>query len=187
MFPINSAASMGGNGGEATDQASETSSEGKNLTVEAIATGGKGGLSNVKMDRFSPPHFFHIAEPSNLASIKRHGLLSTERLIRRTIRGKKEVDALLVRHRHEPLVLGDGTVVRDQKPMPPSLLAPALRDGMAPSDWYRLVNGFVFLWANEARVRGAFESLPRQAPDHLTIRRPAVACRLGASGLAEPH
>ena len=116
------------------------------------------------MDRFPPPHFFHIAEPLNLASIKHDGLLSAERLIRRTICGEKEVDELLGRHRHEPLVLGDGTIIRDQKPMPPGLLATALCDGMTPSDWYRLVNGFVFLWANEERFSrhlSAFQGRPQ--------------------------
>jgi hypothetical protein len=29
---------------------------------------------------FPPPHFYHIAEASNMTSIRRHGLLSTERL-----------------------------------------------------------------------------------------------------------
>jgi hypothetical protein len=36
--------------------------------------------------------------------------------------------------------------------MPPDLLAPTLLEGMRPSDWYRLLNGFVFLWANRERV-----------------------------------
>jgi hypothetical protein len=36
--------------------------------------------------------------------------------------------------------------------MPPSLLKSALCNDMTPSDWYRFLNGFVFLWANENRL-----------------------------------
>jgi len=48
--------------------------------------------------------------------------------------------------------------------MPPSLLKQALCDGMTPSDWYRFLNGFVFLWANEDPVNRhlrAFEGRPQ--------------------------
>jgi hypothetical protein len=34
----------------------------------------------------------------------------------------------------------------------PKSLAAALPPGIAPSDWYRFLNGFVFLWANRERV-----------------------------------
>jgi len=104
------------------------------------------------LQRFPPVKFYHIAEPANLASIKLHGLLSAERLVRRTSRRAMGIGAILSGHRAEPLFLRDGVVIRDQKPMPPNLLAPVLRDGMTPSDWYRLLNGFVFLWASEERV-----------------------------------
>jgi hypothetical protein len=36
--------------------------------------------------------------------------------------------------------------------MPPNLLKSSLRDDMTPSHWYRFLNGFVFLWANEDRL-----------------------------------
>jgi hypothetical protein len=101
---------------------------------------------------FPPIHFYHIAEPSNVASIRRHGLLSTERLVRRTIHSNAEISSILGRHRADRLVLRDGVLIRDQKPMPPHLLEPVLCDGMTPSDWYRFLNRFVFLWANEERV-----------------------------------
>ena len=40
MFPANSAVSNGATAGRATSQASGASSDGKNVTVEAIASGG---------------------------------------------------------------------------------------------------------------------------------------------------
>ena len=87
-----------------------------------------------------------------MTSIRRHGLLSTERLVRQAVLSDAQRDAILGSHREDSLILGDGVLIRDQRPMPPSLLKPALCDGMTPSDWYRLLNGFVFLWANEDRV-----------------------------------
>jgi hypothetical protein len=43
-------------------------------------------------------------------------------------------------------------IIRDQKPMPPRLIARALPKDMPPSAWYRFLNRFVFLWWNRARV-----------------------------------
>jgi len=43
-------------------------------------------------------------------------------------------------------------LIRDQRPMPPAALARALDDGLGPSDWYALLNGFVFLWPDRERM-----------------------------------
>ena len=97
-------------------------------------------------------HFYHLAEPANWPSIRRHGLLSTERLLDLAKVPEQERAAILVRHRPESLVLANGVVIRDQKPMPPHLLARALPKDVSPSQWYRFLNRFVFLWSNPARV-----------------------------------
>jgi hypothetical protein len=102
---------------------------------------------------YAPIYFYHIAEQSNLDSIKRHGLLSTEQLLKLTGFKKNESADFLGQHRPRSLVLANGITIRDQRPMPPTLLSPALLDGMTPPDWYRLLNGFVFLWANKERVK----------------------------------
>ena len=55
-------------------------------------------------------------------------------------------------------------MIRDQRPMPPAALAPALDDGLLPSDWYALLNGFVFLWPDRERMnrqRRAYASRPQ--------------------------
>jgi len=111
------------------------------------------------MARFSPKHFYHWAEPANLPSIRQHGLLSTERLVAMVESSEKKREQILSRHRPDSLVLSNGVIIRDQSPMPPEALAKALRKEMPPSEWYRFLNGFVFLWANEERARrhcGAF-------------------------------
>jgi uncharacterized protein DUF7002 len=101
---------------------------------------------------FAPRHFYHLAEPGNWPSIRRHGLLSTERLLDLAKIPDKEREAILFQHRPESIVLAKGVVIRDQKPMPPLLLARALPKGVSPSEWYRFLNRFVFLWANRERV-----------------------------------
>ena len=111
------------------------------------------------MRRFPPPSFYHWADPANLPSIRQHGLLSTKGLV--SLAGLKgpERAALLSQYRPHRVELPNGIVIRDQTPMPPALLAKALPPGVSPSDWYRLLNGFVFLWASFERAerhRGAF-------------------------------
>lgn len=63
-----------------------------------------------------------------------------------------ELRSALGRHRPGNLVLPNGVIVRDQSPMPPRALARALPPDVTPADWYRFLNGFVFLWANRERL-----------------------------------
>jgi uncharacterized protein DUF7002 len=65
---------------------------------------------------------------------------------------EKEREAILSQHRPESVVLANGTIIRDQKPMPPHLITRALPKEVSPSEWYRFLNGFVFLWSNRERV-----------------------------------
>jgi hypothetical protein len=102
--------------------------------------------------KFAPRHFYHLAEPANWPSIHRHGLLSTERLLDLAEVPDKEREAILFQHRPESVVLSNGVAIRDQKPMPPHLLARALPKDVSPSEWYRFLNRFVFLWSNRERV-----------------------------------
>jgi hypothetical protein len=101
---------------------------------------------------FARRHFYHLAEPANWPLIRRHGLLSTERLLDLAEVPEKEREAILFRHRPESVVLANGVIIRDQKPMPPLLIARALPKDVSPSEWYRFLNRFVFLWSNRDRV-----------------------------------
>ena len=109
--------------------------------------------------RFPPSSFYHWADPGNLPSIRQHGLLSTERLISLAGLNGAERSSMLSQYRANQVELPNGIVIRDQTPMPPALLAKALPPGISPSDWYRLLNGFVFLWGSFERAerhRAAF-------------------------------
>jgi hypothetical protein len=105
------------------------------------------------MKRFPPSSFYHWADPANLPSIRQHGLLSTERLTKLAGLSGAERSGMLSRYRPHQVELPNGIVIRDQTPMPPALLAKALPPGVSPSDWYRLLNGFVFLWGNFERAK----------------------------------
>jgi hypothetical protein len=116
------------------------------------------------MKEFRPSYFYHWAEPANLASIRHHGLLSTERLVALTNLPTVKREQILSQHRPTQLVLPNGIIIRDQSPMPPDLLAKALPKGISPSHWYRFLNRFVFLWADRDRVerhRCAFNGRPQ--------------------------
>lgn len=43
-------------------------------------------------------------------------------------------------------------IVRDQKPMDDQGLRRALHDGLSPRDWYKLLNGMVFMWTSKERL-----------------------------------
>ncbi|QVX42022.1 hypothetical protein J4H89_23110 (plasmid) [Ralstonia solanacearum] len=62
-------------------------------------------------------------------------------------------------------------VLRDQKPMPPERLERALIDGTTPEEWYRLINGKVFFWAEEHRLHGLLGARDYRQLEHdvLTI------------------
>jgi hypothetical protein len=116
------------------------------------------------MKRFPPSSFYHWADPVNLPSIRQHGLLSTERLTTLAgLSGAERAD-MLSRYRPKQVELPNGVIIRDQTPMPPALLAKALSPGVSPCDWYRLLNGFVFLWGSFERAerhRVAFARSPQ--------------------------
>ncbi|MGH6929557.1 MAG: DUF7002 family protein, partial [Dongiaceae bacterium] len=53
--------------------------------------------------------------------------------------------------RQQSMSLPNGAMVRDQSPMPPAALARCLR-GLAPSQWYALLNSKVFFWIDPERL-----------------------------------
>jgi hypothetical protein len=96
---------------------------------------------------------YHLAEASNLPSILERGLMSTERLIDAAGIPDPERATRLRGHRAHNVRVSEQVLIRDQRPMPPSALAPALDDGLEPADWYALLNGFVFLWLDRERMQ----------------------------------
>ena len=102
------------------------------------------------------PRLYHMAWHGSWPLIREHGLLSTGALMdlfqvpaedRAKIEGSHRAEA------RELARIGVGrAVVRDQKPMSDGALRKCLQDGLAPEDWYRMLNGRVFFWLSEERL-----------------------------------
>jgi len=102
---------------------------------------------------FPPAYFYHLVFDANQASILEKGLLSTEALLIEAGYTGPELEEHLRSHRPRQVTLPNGIVLRDQSPMPPAALIKALPSHVSPEDWYRLLNSFVFLWADADRVK----------------------------------
>lgn len=95
---------------------------------------------------------YHLVDTRNYASIRKYGLLSAQRLQERTDIATPEMIAHWRQHRAKSVMLPDGTVLRDQRPMPPNALRRCLDPGLEPEDWYELLNGKVFFWTDHDRL-----------------------------------
>ena len=98
-----------------------------------------------------PRQVFHLAEEDNFQSIQQHGLLSASALLDLAgIQGQERIRLEECR-RSIHTKLPNGTYLRDQRPMPRQALARCLV-GMAPAEWYRLMNSKVFFWLDPDRL-----------------------------------
>ena len=102
------------------------------------------------------PTLYHMAEFGTWESIRKHGLLSTTALLDLFGVSDPERHSIEACRRPSPVEIGDPrtgkAVIRDQRPMSDSKLAACLRDGLTPSDWYRILNSKVFFWLTEKRL-----------------------------------
>lgn len=98
-----------------------------------------------------PLYAYHLAEAVNWHSIEQHGLLSTRTLLDLAEVSGKERLQLERQQRTERVILPNGVVIRDQKPMPPTALERCL-EGMTPQEWYMLLNSKVFFWIDIERL-----------------------------------
>lgn len=102
------------------------------------------------------PTLYHMAALGSWPSIQRHGLLSTSALL--DLYGVNGAGRQRIEAEHRPdtvLIKTDGrgeASIRDQKPMSDEGLRRALRDGITPTEWYRILNSKVFFWVTEERL-----------------------------------
>jgi hypothetical protein len=129
---------------------------------------------------------FHLAEASNLPSILEHGLMSTERLLHTSGMSDEERAARLRGHRPDNVRVSQRVLIRDQRPMPPSALAPALDDGLEPADWYALLNSFVFLWLDPKRMERQRRACGDRPQVLLTFDGSALLDGFGADAFVSP-
>ena len=104
------------------------------------------------------PRLFHMTEAGQGEAIRARGLWSTSALLDRNgVTGEARA-AIEASRRAACVRLPDGAVIRDNGVLREGLLAPLLPAGMAPRDWYRLLNAHVFFWPTDrglGRLLGA--------------------------------
>ena len=98
-----------------------------------------------------PDQVYHLVEAANWPSVQRHGLLSTQELLRLTSPSPTVRKRISTAQRLRHTVLSNGVSIRDQVPMPPDALRKCLI-GMTPAEWYSLLNGMVFFWCDRDRL-----------------------------------
>ncbi|MBE7211679.1 MAG: hypothetical protein INR65_11735, partial [Gluconacetobacter diazotrophicus] len=137
------------------------------------------------------PVLFHMAEAGSWPSIRRHGLLSTAALL--DLYGVSGAERERIERRRRPDCVRleaaglDGAVVRDQKPLGEAGLSRCLRGGMAPADWYALLNARVFFWLSRRRRDGLRAARPYRHGAHDMLEldaRSLVAVHRERIGLA---
>ena len=115
------------------------------------------------------PLLYHMAEAGAWENIQQHGLLSTAALLdlfdvsepkRSAIRSCYRRTRNVVRHSDHGCA-----VIRDQTPMHPNKLSQALTD-MNPREWYRLLNGKVFFWSTEDRLKSFLKARSHRNRPH---------------------
>ena len=115
------------------------------------------------------PRLFHMAEAGSWPAIRQHGLLSTTALLDLYEIHGDERDQLESARRPESVPIHHprhGTAwIRDNKPINETVLRRTLV-GMTELEFYRLLNGRVFLWLTEIRLRRLRGAPPYRGRTH---------------------
>lgn len=115
------------------------------------------------------PRLYHMAEAGSWTSIQQFGLRSTTALLdlfdidgpeREAIEAARRPESVQI---HHP-VYGSAWI-RDNKPINETVLRRTLV-GISEPDWYRSLNGRVFLWLTEARLTRLHRAPPYRTRPH---------------------
>lgn len=117
---------------------------------------------------YPPRYFYHLVFENNYHSVLEHGLQSTAGLLTIANMPPQERENILTHQRIGSTLLPNGIMLRDQSPMPPHALKKALPPHISPADWYRLLNNFVFLWPDLARLTRHWRA-GASIPQHLFV------------------
>lgn len=103
------------------------------------------------------PKLYHLTSQNAWEQIKKYGLMSTAAILDLyKIRGTERSE-IETRSRRQNIALYDTMIgeiiIRDQKPLPESKVIKGL-SGCSVSEWYKLLNSKVFLWAEFERFQG---------------------------------
>jgi hypothetical protein len=130
----------------------------------------------MKVDAFVGKYstLYHMAEEPNWPGILERGLLSTSALLDLYGYTGDARAGIESRFRKEKVTISKAgfapVVIRDQKPLDPVELAPLLLQGMATEEWYRLINGKVFFWAEWYRLDWLLGARAYRGYPHVVIK-----------------
>ncbi len=103
------------------------------------------------------PRLWHMAEDGSWESIRKHGLLSTSKLLDLYgVTGEKRFALESDRRPESVKITANGhdvATVRDNKPMRAAALAKCLAPGVTPKEWFELLNRRAFFWLSRDRLR----------------------------------
>jgi hypothetical protein len=103
------------------------------------------------------PKLFHMAQFGSWPLIRAQGLLSTSALLDLYGIDGNERARIECSLRRKPVQIttadGNSAWIRDQRPMSEGKLASCLKDGLTPTQWFRMLNERVFFWLTEARLK----------------------------------
>ncbi len=102
------------------------------------------------------PVLFHLAEEAGLPSIRLHGLLPSEALVR-LFEVEEPRATRLIEERRPNMVelthpLHGRAILNDNKPISDKMLQNCLDDGLHPVDWMRMLNARVFFWPTRKKL-----------------------------------
>ncbi|MEM1255068.1 MAG: hypothetical protein AAGI69_21750 [Cyanobacteria bacterium P01_H01_bin.21] len=108
------------------------------------------------------PYLFHVTTPGAWASIRQHGLLSTQRLLelfdverelQQQLQTTRRATAVPLHHAEYGNV-----VLNDNLPLSEKALSHCLDDGLTPEQWLAMLNERVFFWPDEAGLASMFNA-----------------------------
>jgi hypothetical protein len=117
--------------------------------------------------------FSSMATADSWKSIEKHGMLSTEELLKLFEVDHETAEKIRTTHRPGPVVIehtkhGTATI-RDQEPLSQKKLEKCLIDCDAPT-WYRTLNERVFFWLSEGRLKTLMSAKEYVDETHTVLR-----------------
>ncbi len=133
------------------------------------------------------PHVvYHLIEASNWPFIEKEGLLSASSLLRMSSLSSEEVEAIERNQRPQKVVLPDGRVLRDQRPLPEAALKRCLIE-CEPSAWYKLINSKVYFWVDLARLNRVRKAILTAPQVVLKVDAHALLAQYGSKAAVTPY
>jgi hypothetical protein len=119
------------------------------------------------------PRLYHVTDPCNWEGIRKRGLLPTSRLLSLFEVPDADHVAIERRGRRQSVrlthPLHGEAVITDNIPLSAKALMSCLDDGLAPADWYAMLNLRVFFWVDKKRLDGFLQAQAHQGRERLVL------------------